>query len=174
MAYGNFYGSALPPYQTPYYQPQPMMNAQPMVDMQNFQPQAQPQTQPRPNQAEQTNQNSPIHTSVLWVNNPAEAQNAFVLANNTVLIMQNDMSKLYIKSADNIGRITLDEFDIHKAVPTPQVKIETPQVKKNEIDFDKFVTREELADLIPKNNDFVTHEELEEMFKPKKTTKKEG
>lgn len=161
MAFGNYYGSTLPPYQTPYYQPQPMMT-QPMAETPNYQNQA-PGRQTQP---------SPIQTSVLWVNDENEARESFVLSNNTVLIIQRDMSKLYIKSADNIGRTTLDSFEIKK---TSQNADNVPKIDPqcdSKIDTSKFITRDEVLNLIPNNDDFVTRSELDEILSAKKKTSK--
>lgn len=171
MAFGNFYGSTVTPYQAfyqPQIQPQPMMSMPVQNDTANANAYAQPQQQRQPFQPN----NAQIQTTVLWVNDETEAQNAFVLANNTVLIMQKDMTKFYIKSADSLGRTSLDEYNCSKANNNAENAPKTAEKQADSLDLSKFITREEVAEMIPKNEDYVTHNELKEAIEKITTTVK--
>lgn len=171
MAFGNFYGSTVTPYQAfyqPQIQPQPMMSMPMQNDTANANAYTQPQQQ---RQAFQPN-NAQIQTTVLWVNDETEAQNAFVLANNTVLIMQKDMSKFYIKSADSLGRTSLDEYNCSKANNNAENAPKTAEKQADSFDLSKFITREEVAEMIPKNSDFVTRSEFDEIISKISNTSK--
>lgn len=179
MAFGNYYGSTITPYQA-YYQPQ--ITPQPVIGMpvQGDTTNANAYTQPQQQRQNYQQNNAQIQTTVLWVNDETEAKNAFVLANNTVLIMQKDMTKFYIKSADSLGRTTLDEYNCSKAVQSADNQPKNEPNGANNFDLSKFITREEIAEMIPKNEDYVTHNELKEALEKitttvkKTTTKKEN
>ena len=171
MAFGNYYGSTITPYQA-YYQPQ--ITPQPMIGMpvQGDTTNANAYTQPQQQRQNYQQNNAQIQTTVLWVNDETEAKNAFVLANNTVLIMQKDMTKFYIKSADSLGRTTLDEYNCSKANNNTENAPKTAEKQADSLDLSKFITRDEVAEMIPKNEDYVTHNELKEALEKITTTVK--
>lgn len=123
----NGYGGYAP---TPYYNP-----LQPQMDrLAQMQAQYQPAQQP---QVPQTNQ------GILWVQGEAGAKSYLVAPNTSVLLMDSEESRFFIKTTDNAGMPTLRTFE-YKEVG---VNATEPQ-KQTEISLDdKYVTRQEYNDL---------------------------
>lgn len=115
---------------TPYYNP-----LQPQMDrLAQMQAQYQPAQQP---QVPQTNQ------GILWVQGEAGAKSYLVAPNTSVLLMDSEESRFFIKTTDNAGMPTLRTFE-YKEVG---VNATEPQ-KQPEISLDdKYVTRKEYNDL---------------------------
>ena len=99
-----------------------------------MQAQYQPPQQP---QVPQTNQ------GILWVQGEAGAKSYLVAPNTSVLLMDSENERFYIKTTDSAGMPTLRTFEYKEVgvnVPEPQ--------KKPEINMDdKYVTRQEYNDL---------------------------
>ncbi len=124
MPYPNQY---TPQYPYP-YQPQvpvPMDNLSQLRAQQYQVPQMQ--------QPLQTNQ------GLLWVQGEAAARSYLVAPNSTVLLMDSDTSRFYIKSADNAGMPSLRVFEYSEVL---QNAPQATQSVQNNLD-DKYVTREE-------------------------------
>lgn len=124
MPYPNQY---TPQYPYP-YQPQvpvPMDNLSQLRAQQYQIPQMQ--------QPPQTNQ------GLLWVQGEAAARSYLVAPNSTVLLMDSDTSRFYIKSADNAGMPSLRVFEYSEVL---QNAPQATQSVQNNLD-DKYVTREE-------------------------------
>lgn len=88
-------------------------------------------------QPPQTNQ------GLLWVQGEAAARSYLVAPNSTVLLMDSDASRFYIKSADNAGMPSLRVFEyteVSQSVP------QAPQSEQADLDS-KYVTRAEYDDL---------------------------
>lgn len=145
MAYPNSYQQ---PYQYPYTpQVQAPMDRFAQLQAQQYQiPQIQQSAQPP-----QTNQ------GLLWVQGEAGAKSYLVAPNTTVLLMDSEGSRFYLKSTDNAGMPSLRVFEYSEVSQKAQ---QATQSVPNNLD-DKYVTRQEYdtlraqyADLIDKLDSF--------------------
>lgn len=84
-------------------------------------------------QPPQTNQ------GLLWVQGEAGAKSYLVAPNTTVLLMDSEGSRFYLKSTDNAGMPSLRVFEYAEVSPNAP---RGPQSAENNLD-DKYVTREE-------------------------------
>lgn len=112
-------------YQPPYmpqqygYQPMPMM--------------------PQPMQAPQ--QQQPQSNGIVWVQGEQAAKSYLVGAGNSVLLMDSDATRFYLKSADNSGMpLPLRIFEYKEIQPGQQPPVQTIQTED-------FVTRKEFDEL---------------------------
>lgn len=88
-------------------------------------------------QPPQTNQ------GLLWVQGENAARSYLVAPNSTVLLMDSDASRFYLKSADNVGMPSLKIFEYSEV---QQNAPQAPQSTQTNLD-DKYVTREEYSRL---------------------------
>lgn len=95
-----------------------------------------PQMQP----AQQVNQ------GLLWVSGEVGAKSYLVAPNSTVLLMDSDSSRFYLKSADNAGMPNLRIFEYTEVTNAPKTALTAPNLDENVLN-DKFVTREEYEGL---------------------------
>lgn len=111
---------------------QPMMQTYPdrFSQMQNYQ---QSISQPAPQ----------VNQGLLWVSGEVGAKSYLVAPNSTVLLMDSDSSRFYLKSADGAGMPSLRIFEY------TEVSQNAPQaLNSHEINLDgKYVTREEYEGL---------------------------
>lgn len=128
MAYSQMPG--YPVYQNPYSQPYQDRLAQ----LQNQYQQIIPQAQAQP----QTNQ------GFIWVQGEAGAKSYLVAPNTTVLLMDADAQRFYMKSTDAYGVPSLKTFEFSEVVQTHLQTV--PQVTEN-LD-NKYVTRIEYDGLL--------------------------
>lgn len=135
-------------YNTPYQQPYPDRLAQ--LQQQQYQPQYQqmPQMQQQPQQQ--------INQGLLWVQGEAGAKSYLVAPNTTVLLMDSEASRFYLKSTDGAGMPSLRIFEYQ------EVSANMQPVNINNFD-NKYVTREEYAtlqkqyeDILSRLNDMTT------------------
>lgn len=129
MAYPNQYQQ---PYQYSYQsQVQPPMDR--LAQLQAQQYQMAPTQMSGAAQPPQTNQ------GLLWVQGEAGAKSYLVAPNTTVLLMDSEGSRFYLKSTDNAGMPSLRVFEYS------EVSQNTPQSPNTaQIDLDgKYVTRDE-------------------------------
>lgn len=125
MAYQQM--QSYPAYQNPYTQPYQDRLAQ----LQNQYQQVIPQTQTQ----QQVNQ------GLLWVQGEAGAKSYLVAPNTTVLLMDADAQRFYIKSTDAAGMPSLRTFEFTEVFQTSQ---QTALTISEDLD-NKYVTREEFA-----------------------------
>lgn len=126
MAYPNQYPQ---PYQYTYQpQVQPPMDRLAQLQAQQYQIPQMQQAQPP-----QTNQ------GLLWVQGEAGAKSYLVAPNTTVLLMDSEGSRFYLKSTDNAGMPSLRVFEYSEV---SQNAPQAPQSAQTNLD-DKYVTREE-------------------------------
>ena len=131
-----------------YYNPlQPQMDR--LAQMQAQYQQQQPQVP-------QTNQ------GILWVQGEAGAKSYLVAPNTSVLLMDSEESRFFIKTTDNTGMPTLRTFVYQEVTGAPQ---NTQKQTEENLD-DKYVTRQEYNDLRGK------YEELYKLLES--TTKPSG
>ena len=131
------------------------MNYQPMQNYGNYQPMPQPyadrltQLQNQYNQAVNIPQmvSTPqVNQGLLWVAGEIGAKSYLVAPNSTVLLMDSDAQRFYLKSADNAGMPSLRIFEYNEVTNIPQNAPQAPNFDENVLN-DKFVTREEYEGL---------------------------
>ena len=133
-------------YYAPFYQPNYMQNnqfnqQQQLQSMQYQQPiQTMPQQQIVNNAAPQSN------NGLIWVQGEAGAKSYLVAPNSTVLLMDSDSSRFYLKSADNAGMPNLRIFEYTEVTNVPQNAPQALNTDLKELDG-KYVTREEYEGL---------------------------
>lgn len=125
MAYQQVTG--YPMYTQPY--PQPYQDR--LAQLQNQYQQTIPQMQPAPQQT--------INQGLLWVQGEAGAKSYLVAPNTTVLLMDSEGSRFYLKSTDNAGMPNLRTFEYKEILPR---SAQSEQPPSDNLD-DKYVTRTE-------------------------------
>lgn len=127
------------------------MQYQPMQTYGNYQPMPQPypdrlaQLQSQYQQAVNVPQMAPqpqINQGLLWVSGEVGAKSYLVAPNSTVLLMDSDASRFYLKSADQSGMPSLRIFEYTEIQNAPQTSVIAPNSDLKELDS-KYVTREE-------------------------------
>lgn len=143
MAYQTIQGYQM--YQQPY--PQPYQDR--LAQLQSQYNQTIPQ--------QQMTQQQPINQGLLWVQGEAGAKSYLVAPSTTVLLMDSESQRFYLKSTDGSGMPNLRTFEYTEVLPnTPQPNHSVP----DNLD-DKYVTREEYnslqakyAEIMDKLNNF--------------------
>ena len=87
-----------------------------------------------------------VNQGLLWVSGEIGAKSYLVAPNSTVLLMDSDSSRFYLKSADNAGMPNLRIFEYTEVTNIPQNTPQTQNLDENILN-DKFVTREEYEGL---------------------------
>lgn len=125
MPYPNQY---FPQYQQPYQtQVQPPMDRLAQLQAQQYQMQPAMQSVPQTNQG------------LLWVQGEAGAKSYLVAPNTTVLLMDSEGSRFYLKSTDNTGMPSLRVFEYSEVSQNA-----TQDSNSDQFNFDdKYVTRKE-------------------------------
>lgn len=120
------------------YQPMPQPYADRLTQLQNQYQQTVniPQMQP----AQQVNQ------GLLWVSGEVGAKSYLVAPNSTVLLMDSDAQRFYLKSADNAGMPNLRIFEYTEITNAPTTSANDPNLDENVLNG-KYVTREEYEGL---------------------------
>ena len=110
-----------------------------MNPYQQYQQQIQPAQSVQPTQIASQPQPQAINQGLLWVQGEAGAKSYLVAPNTTVLLMDSEGTRFYLKSTDNAGMPNLRTFEYTEVVQnTPQA----PQSAQSDLD-NKYVTREE-------------------------------
>lgn len=114
------------------YQPYPQPYPDRLAQIQNQYQQAVniPQSQPQVNQG------------LLWVQGETGAKSYLVAPNSTVLLMDSENSRFYLKSADGAGMPNTRTFEYKEVLNAPQKALQTQFDTSKELD-NKYVTREE-------------------------------
>ena len=122
------------------YQPMPQPYPDRLTQLQNQYQQAVnvPQMQTLPQQQ--------VNQGLLWVSGEIGAKSYLVAPNSTVLLMDSDSSRFYLKSADNAGMPSLRIFEYSEVTNTHTTSVNAPNLDENVLN-DKFVTREEYEGL---------------------------
>ena len=126
------------------------MQYQPMQNYGTYQPMPQPypdrlaQLQSQYQQTVNVPQMAPqqINQGLLWVSGEVGAKSYLVAPNSTVLLMDSDASRFYLKSADQSGMPSLRIFEYTEVTNAPQTSVIAPNSDLKELDS-KYVTREE-------------------------------
>lgn len=122
-----------PFYRPTYYEP---VQQNPVGQLnQQFQPlTAPPTTQPMTQQG---------NNGLIWVQGEAGAKSYIVAPGNTVMLMDSEGERFYLKSADASGMpMPLRIFEYKERTETPSQAFSGPVAAQN-VNFDNFVTREE-------------------------------
>ena len=122
------------------YQPMPQPYADRLTQLQNQYQQtvSVPQIQTVPQQQ--------VNQGLLWVSGEIGAKSYLVAPNSTVLLMDSDAQRFYLKSADNAGMPSLRIFEYSEVTNAPITSVNSPNLDENVLN-DKFVTREEYEGL---------------------------
>ena len=133
------------------------MNYPSMQNYGNYQPMPQPypdrltQLQNQYNQAinvpqMQTVPQQQVNQGLLWVSGEIGAKSYLVAPNSTVLLMDSDSSRFYLKSADNAGMPNLRIFEYTEVTNAPHNAPQALNTDFKELDS-KYVKREEYDSL---------------------------
>ena len=117
---------------------------------QNFQPYQQPypdrlaQIQNQYQQAVNIPQSQPqqINQGLIWVQGEAGAKSYLVAPNSTVLLMDSESSRFYLKSTDGAGMPSLKIFEYTEVLNTTPNSLQGQNSNEKNLDY-KYVTREE-------------------------------
>lgn len=122
------------------YQPMPQPYPDRLAQLQSQYQQAVnvPQMVPTP----MSGANQQINQGLLWVSGEVGAKSYLVAPNSTVLLMDSDASRFYLKSADQSGMPSLRIFEYTEVTNAPQTSVIAPNSDLKELDS-KYVTREE-------------------------------
>ena len=122
------------------YQPMPQPYADRLTQLQNQYNQAVnvPQMQTVPQQQ--------VNQGLLWVSGEVGAKSYLVAPNSTVLLMDSDAQRFYLKSADNAGMPSLRIFEYSEITNAPQNVPQALNTDLKELDS-KYVKREEYEGL---------------------------
>ena len=122
------------------YQPMPQPYPDRLTQLQNQYQQAvnipQMQTLPQPQ----------VNQGLLWVSGEVGAKSYLVAPNSTVLLMDSDAQRFYLKSADNAGMPNLRIFEYKEVTNIPKNEPQALNLDENVLN-DKFVTRDEYEGL---------------------------
>ena len=97
------------------------------------------------NQYQQTAPQS-INQGLLWVSGEVGAKSYLVAPNSTVLLMDSDAQRFYLKSADGAGMPSMRIFEYNEVTNTTTSVVSAPNSHEKELDS-KYVTREEYEGL---------------------------
>ena len=126
-------------YYAPFYRPTYYDQMQLNPNMNQFNQQFQPPTTPPTTQpmAQQGN------NGLIWVQGEAGAKSYLVAPGNTVMLMDSEGERFYLKSADSSGMpMPLRVFEYKERTETPSKAASSP-VTAQSVNLDNFVTREE-------------------------------
>lgn len=87
-----------------------------------------------------------VNQGLLWVSGEVGAKSYLVAPNSTVLLMDSDAQRFYLKSADNAGMPNLRIFEYTEVTNVPQNAPQALNTDLKELDG-KYVTREEYEGL---------------------------
>lgn len=143
------------PFMNPnYYNPYQQQVQPPMDRLAQLQAQ---QYQMMPTQMSGTSQPPQTNQGLLWVQGEAGAKSYLVAPNTTVLLMDSEGSRFYLKSTDNAGMPSLRVFEYSEV---SQNALQAAQSEQINLD-DKYVTRQEYdalqgkyAEILDKLNNF--------------------
>ena len=149
------------------YQPMPQPYADRLAQLQN-------QYQQAVNMPQMPQQQ--VNQGLLWVSGEVGAKSYLVAPNSTVLLMDSDSSRFYLKSADNAGMPNLRIFEYTEVTGMSQNAPQAPNTDLKDLDS-KYVKREEYEGLkrqyesIMERLDNINsnHAEVEQISKPNKS-----
>lgn len=135
----NYYSGFNAPY---FYNPMP----NPYSQLKNEQAQ---QTMAQPQQIQQPQPQAQTNNGLIWVQGEAGAKSYLVAPNTTIMLMDSEASKFYLKSADASGMpLPLRTFEYAETTPNGNnTAVNSPKNDLN-IDLGKYVTRDELNEIL--------------------------
>lgn len=86
------------------------------------------------------------NSGINWVSGEVGAKSYLVAPNSTVLLMDSDATRFYLKSADNSGMPSLRIFEYKEVSNVPQNALQSSQTAEINLDS-KYVTRSEYDSL---------------------------
>lgn len=119
--------------------------------------QAQQMPQPQPQQG---------NNGLIWVSGEIGAKSYLMTPNSTVMLMDSESNKFYIKSTDSAGMPTIRSYEYKECA---QNVLQAPQSAQNNLS-EQFVTREEYEAICDKYE--ALSDKIAELSKPK-TARKE-
>lgn len=123
-----------PFYQPTYYNPTPARQDVPQYNQ---------QYQPMPQTTQPTPMTQQVGNGLIWVQGEAGAKSYLVAPGNTVMLMDSEGERFYLKSADASGiPMPLRIFDYKERTNTPVSDFKAPTSDFSELDV-KYITREE-------------------------------
>ena len=135
-------------YYAPFYQPTYYNQMPNRQDMNPYNQQYQQPMQQQATQMSVANQPTPTqpNNSLIWVQGEAGAKSYLVAPGNTVMLMDSEGERFYLKSADASGMpMPLRIFDYKERLETLPQPSQAP-VNDFNINPDNFITREEFED----------------------------
>ena len=87
-----------------------------------------------------------VNSGINWVSGEVGAKSYLVAPNSTVLLMDSDATRFYLKSADNSGMPSLRIFEYKEVSNAPQNALQSSQTAEINLDS-KYVTRSEYDNL---------------------------
>lgn len=128
-----------------------------------------PQYQPQPQMPMPSVQAQPINNSnqgLIWVSGEIGAKSYLVAPNSTVMLMDSEGDRFFIKSTDSAGMPSLKAYEYKECIQNvPQA----PQSAQNNLN-EQFVTREEYKAICGKYEELLAI--IEDMQKPKTNARK--
>ena len=153
MYFGGFMNYSYNPYQNYGMYQQPSYQSQQMT-----QPQMMPQQQ-----YQQSKYDAPIQDIKFVTADEAKAY--IVLPNTKVMLMDRDKSIFYIKSADSLGKSTLEGYKYtpidNSTSESVSPVLDTKDFVKTQ-DLDKYLTKDDLANFLTRNDaqNFITRDDF--------------
>lgn len=83
-----------------------------------------------------------VNNTIVWVKTQKEAEDYLVAPNNSMVFMDEAMTHLYMKSADQFGRPTFRSKLLTDDTPQPTAE---PHTEEKLVDMDKYMTKEEFS-----------------------------
>lgn len=105
-------------------------------------------------QSQGFSQSPAINSGINWVSGEVGAKSYLVAPNSTVLLMDSDTTRFYLKSADNSGMPSLRIFEYKEVSNVPQNALQSSQTAEINLDS-KYVTRDEYDSLKRQYKDII-------------------
>lgn len=93
-------------------------------------------------QSQGFSQSPTANSGINWVSGKVGAKSYLVAPNSTVLLMDSDATRFYLKSADNSGMPSLRIFEYKEVSNAPQNALQSSNTAEINLDS-KYVTRDE-------------------------------
>ena len=93
-------------------------------------------------QSQGFSQSPTANSGINWVSGEVGAKSYLVAPNSTVLLMDSDATRFYLKSADNSGMPSLRIFEYKEVSNAPQNALQSTNTAEINLDS-KYVTRDE-------------------------------
>ena len=88
--------------------------------------------------------------NIIWVTGKENARSMQLQPNSTVILLDNDSNKFYIKTTDDIGLGKLRIFTYLEENDDAQVQVQQQSTNQTSIDVSQYVTKQELENMIAK------------------------